>query len=113
VLIEVFNPLLEPLEGFHFRTGVLNEARFSFDANDIKSSGKLFIKFEDVSIGLSRDPKFRDRILGWAANRFVIQNNTDEESIEIEIGMEREQNRSFANFLAQTLKDGLVDALLK
>lgn len=112
-MFEVFNPVLEPLEGFHFKSGVLKEARFSFDANDIRSSGVLFIKFDDVAIGLSREPRFRHRVMGWAANRFVIQNDTDGESIEVEIGIERDQNRSFANFLAQTMKSGLVDALLK
>jgi hypothetical protein len=110
---DVFNPVLEPLEGFHFRSGILNEAQFKFEANDLISSGSLFIKFDDVGIGLSRDPKLRDRVLAWAANRFVIQDSSDGESMEIELGMEREQNRSFVNYLAQILKNGLVEALQK
>lgn len=110
---DVFNPVLEPLEGFHFRSGVLKEARFTFDADDFNSSGLFLINFDEVRIGLSRDPKFRQRVMAWAANRFVIQSNSSGESIEIEIGKERDQYRSFANFLAQTLKDGLVEALLK
>jgi hypothetical protein len=108
-----FNPVLEPMEGFHFQSGSLVGARFAFDGDDVQSSGTLFINFEDVHIALSREPRFRQRVLAWAANTFVVEGSTGGESTEVEIRMEREQNRSVANFWAQSLKTGLIEALLK
>jgi hypothetical protein len=108
-----FNPILEPLEGFHFRSGELSQARFNFTGNDNLSSGELYIRYNDVRIALSRNPRFTDRAMAWVANRFVVRSNTEDDGMTVPIGMDRDQNRSVANFWAQSLKSGLIEVMQK
>jgi hypothetical protein len=93
--------------------GVLDEVYFNFAGNDVINKGKFSLKYDDLKVEIYQNDKRlkKNKFLSAIGNLFV-KNDSDEELKTTEIEVERNQEKSFYNFLWISLADGLKKILL-
>ena len=93
--------------------GVLDEVRFKFSGNDLKSSGNFALKYDnlDVVIYQKDTRKKKNKVLSFIANLFV-KKDSDEKVKDVNVEVERIQEKSFYNFLWMNVAEGLKKILI-
>lgn len=93
--------------------GILDEVHFNFAGNDIINKGKFSLKYDDLKVEIYQNDKRlkKNKFLSAIGNLFV-KNDSNEELKTTEIEVERNQEKSFYNFLWISLADGLKQILI-
>ena len=93
--------------------GTLDEVRFNFAGNDFNNKGTFSIKYDDLKVEIYQNDKRlkKNKFLSAIGNLFV-KNDSEEELKSTEIEVERNQEKSFYNFLWISIADGLKQILL-
>lgn len=93
--------------------GILDEVHFNFAGNDLINKGKFSLKYDDLKVEIYQNDKRlkKNKFLSAIGNLFV-KNDSDEELKTTEIEVERNQEKSFYNFLWISLADGLKQILI-
>ena len=93
--------------------GVLDEVYFDFTGNDFVNNGKFSLKYDDLKVEVYQNDKRlkKNKFLSAIGNLFV-KNDSDETIKTTEIEVERNQEKSFYNFLWISIADGLKQILL-
>jgi hypothetical protein len=93
--------------------GDLDEVYFNFAGNDFINKGTFSIKYDDLNVEIYQNDKRlkKNKFLSAIGNLFI-KNDSDEEVKAVEIEVERNQEKSFYNFLWISLADGLKQILL-
>ena len=94
-------------------TGELKEVYFNFVGNDLANNGTFSIKYDDLAIEIYQDDKqVKKNIFLSAIGNLFVKNDSDEELKTTQINVERNQAKSFYNFLWISVADGLKQILL-
>lgn len=93
--------------------GILDEVHFNFAGNDVINTGDFSLKYDDLKVEIYQNNKRlkKNKFLSAIGNLFV-KNDSDEELKTTEIEVERNQEKSFYNFLWISLADGLKKILI-
>ena len=93
--------------------GVFDEVRFNFSGNDVKSSGNFSLKYDDLDVTVfqKESRKKKNKVLSFIANIFV-KKDSDEKVKEVTVEVERNQEKSFFNFLWINVAEGLKKILI-
>ena len=93
--------------------GVLDEIRFNFTGNDVKSTGKLELKYDNLEVSVyQKDARQKkNKFLSFFTNLFV-KKDSDEKVKEVTVEVERKQEKSFYNFLWMNVAEGLKKVLI-
>ena len=93
--------------------GILDEVYFDFTGNDIANKGKFSLKYDDLNVEIYQNDKRlkKNKFLSAIGNLFV-KNDSDEEIKIVKIDVQRNQEKSFFNFLWISIADGLKQILL-
>lgn len=93
--------------------GVLDKVYFNFSGNDIKNKGQFSLKYDDLNVEIYQNDKQlkKNKFLSAIGNLFI-KNDSDEEIKTVNVEVERNQEKSFFNFLWISIADGLKQILL-
>lgn len=93
--------------------GELDEVFFNFSGNDIKSKGNFAIKYDDLKVTVykKKSRKEKNKFLTAIGNLFI-KKDSDEKRKEVEVEVDRIQEKSFYNFLWRNIGEGLKKTLL-
>ena len=93
--------------------GELETVNFNFAGNDLINKGKFSIKYDNLKVEIYQNDKRlkKNKFLSTIGNLFV-KNDSDDEIKTTEIEVERNQEKSFYNFLWISIADGLKQILL-
>ncbi|WP_339834161.1 hypothetical protein [uncultured Flavobacterium sp.] len=93
--------------------GEFDEVYFDFSGNDILNKGTFSLKYDDLKVVIYQNNKRlkKNKFLSTIGNLFV-KNDSDDEIKTTEIEVERNQEKSFYNFLWISIADGLKKILL-
>ena len=93
--------------------GELEEVYFDFAGNDTMNKGKFSLKYDDLKVVVYRgDNRVKKNKLLSTIGNLVVKNDSDEKLKKAEIEVERNQEKSFFNFLWISIADGLKQILL-
>jgi hypothetical protein len=93
--------------------GKLEEVYFNFAGNDLVNKGQFSLKYKNLKVIVYRDDKQnkKNKFLSVVGN-LVVSNDSNEELKTAEIKVERDQEKSFYNFLWISISDGLKQILI-
>lgn len=93
--------------------GVLDEVRFNFSGNDLKSTGQFAVQYDDLKFTVYQKDarKKKNKVLSFIANIFV-KDDTKEKITETTINVDRNPEKSFYNFLWISIAEGLKKILI-
>lgn len=93
--------------------GILDEVRFNFSGNDLKSSGQFAVQYDDLKFTVYQKDarKKKNKVLSFIANIFV-KDDTKDKITETTIEVDRNPEKSFYNFLWISVAEGLKKILL-
>ncbi|MGV9003053.1 hypothetical protein [Flavobacterium sp.] len=93
--------------------GILNEVHFSFTGNDVKSTGNFALKYDNLEVTVFQKDsrKKKNKFLSFITNLFV-KKDSDEKKKDVTVEVERNQQKSFYNFLWLNVAEGLKKVLI-
>lgn len=90
----------------------INQLDFDFKGNDSSADGIYKMVFDDLEVEELKDEKALDKVLSAVANIFMKKERTEnDEKVEIE-DVERDDTRSFWNYLWKCVAKGLEKSLI-
>ena len=128
--------VLDKTEGFHIKGTVLNfnikalypftkdhmnasfkgnlqKVYFNFRGNDKGSAGDFALQYKDLDVKLyqKKDPKKENKFTTTVAN-LLVKDNSDGQTKNAKVEIEREQDKSFYNLLWKSIAQGLKKILI-
>lgn len=93
--------------------GDLEEVYFDFKGNDYKNSGNFALKYDDLKLTVFRNnkPHKKNKFLTTVGNLFL-KNDSNEKLKTVAVNVERNQEKSFYNYLWISVAEGLKKILL-
>ncbi|WP_299007841.1 hypothetical protein [uncultured Tenacibaculum sp.] len=92
--------------------GKIDKLFFNFYGNDNFSNGDFAIAFKNLELKMLNKQKGVKKVVSWLANLFVKNSSKNKlEKVEIK-NFERDQTRSFWNFLWKNVEEGLRKSLI-
>jgi hypothetical protein len=93
--------------------GQVDGAYFNFIGNDVSSSGNFAIKYHELKVTVYRNnsPRERNKLLTVIGN-VLVKKDSNLKVKEVEVEVERVQEKSFFNFLFRNVAEGLKKTLL-
>lgn len=110
---DILNPFLKPNLKV-LAEGTLQQMYFSFYGNNLKSEGEMKMRYEDFRFKLLQKNGLKiNKVLTAIANIFVVsESKTDTEKYRYgEISADRNNTKSFFNYLWINLKSGIISTL--
>lgn len=110
---DTMNAFLSPSMGLAAE-GNINSVAFTFSGNDDVLTGGVKVKYENFRIEVLKDEgRETSKFLSAIANLFVDNDGLSEENNIKDIKEERDQTKSFWNYVWLGLKKGVLDALVQ
>ncbi len=106
-------PFTQPYAQLKFN-GLLESVYFDFNGNDIDAKGNFIVNQKDLKLTIyqKKDPQKVNKIK-TAIGNFLVKSNADKDKVkEVEIEVQRKQDRSVFNFLWLCLAEGLKKSLI-
>jgi hypothetical protein len=93
--------------------GQVDGAYFNFTGNDVRSSGNFAIKYHDLKVTVYKNnsPREKNKLLTVVGN-VLVKKDSKLKVKEVEVEVERIQEKSFFNFLFRNVAEGLKKTLL-
>ena len=110
--LEKLNPFTKPYINVKTK-GIFNKVVFDFTGNDISSTGKFALEYDDLKVEIFKkdDRKKKNKLLTAIGNLFV-KNDTKDQLKDTDVAVERIQEKSFYNFLWLNIAEGLKKLLI-
>lgn len=111
------NPIMENLAFISFDAGTLNELKFNFDYDDLKSTGMVLINYENLkvrSLTREKDPD-KNGFKTWLFNLFLKKDKDEDVKIEKRTGKieyERERRKAIFVVWVKSLMSGLKSSVI-
>ncbi|KOS07456.1 hypothetical protein AM493_16435 [Flavobacterium akiainvivens] len=108
---EEVNPITKPLMNAE-TSGTINEVRFTFNGNRIRSNGSFAINYEDLKVDIyKKDGKKKNKVTSALGN-LLVKNDSKGKLKEVQIAVDRKQDKSVFNFLWRFVQEGLKETVL-
>lgn len=111
------NTVLIPLLKVEVENGIHNHTTFAFSGNDIKSTGKITMLYDDLNLVLEQDrSKLGRSIIGWAGRNFLYypSNPNKNDSVrEADIEFERDITRFVFHYWWNCYLSGIKNTVLR
>ncbi|MFD0992074.1 hypothetical protein [Tenacibaculum geojense] len=92
--------------------GRINSLSFNLYGNNTYSQGDFAIDYENIKVKVLKNNKGVRKVLSWLVN-LVLKNSSKSEMKEVKIQkLERDQSRSFWNFLWKNIEKGLKETMI-
>ena len=93
--------------------GKVNLTTFDFKGNDIKSTGRMDMNYDDLKVDVLNRKKEKKGFWSAIAN-FLVKNDKDDSSkVNNIVSVERDQTKSFFNYFWLSLKEGIKQNVMK
>lgn len=114
--MRILNPVLEPLAMISIRSGIVNQFKFDFSANQTSANGQLFFGYDNLKISVlaMKDGNTKDsRFASFLANSLLLRskNPRGKELLPDEIAFQRDQKRSVLNYWWKSIFSGIKNTL--
>jgi hypothetical protein len=111
------NTVLAPLLKIEAENGIHNQTTFSFSGNDIQSTGKITMLYDDLNLVLEQDRSRLGRsIIGWAGRNFLYypsNPNRNDPVREADIEFERDKTRFVFHYWWNCYLSGIKNTVLR
>lgn len=108
---EEANPVSKPLMNAE-TSGTINEVKFTFNGNRERSKGTFAINYEDLKVDIyKKNGKKKNKVVSAVGN-LLVKNDSKGKLKEVQISVDRKQDKSVFNFLWRFVQEGLKETIL-
>lgn len=114
----LLNNIFLDLEGIEIREGHINSIQFDYIMMEEEAEGNIEIDYEELSVQVvdkdTHSQNFGNRLMSLFANEISLRassSNNGEESRNGRVSEERDEEKSFFNYLWISIRSGLFDAI--
>ncbi|TVR17935.1 MAG: hypothetical protein EA391_03480 [Balneolaceae bacterium] len=116
--MEMLNPIIENMAAKQIRSGILNEFRFNFHANEYTSNGSLQMIYNDLELRFLDEESLEEtrsrRLRSFFANRLRVRSENERDNPrEGTIDFERDIERSIFNYWWRSVLSGIEDVVIR
>lgn len=116
--MEMLNPIIENMASKQIRSGMLQEFRFNFHANEYSANGSLHMIYNDLELRFLDEESLEEtrsrRLRSFFANRLRIRSGNDSDTPrEGAIDFERNVERSIFNYWWRSVLSGIEDIVIR
>ena len=116
--LTLLNPVIENLAAKQIRSGMLDDFRFDFHANNYSSTGKLHMVYNNFELRFLDEESLEEtrgrRLRSFLANRLKIRAaNSADDPRQGEIDFERDEERSIFNYWWKSVLSGIEDIVIR
>ncbi len=116
--MEMLNPIIENMAAKQIRSGMLQEFRFNFHANEYSANGSLHMVYDGLEIRFLDEDSLEEtrsrRLRSFLANRLRVRSGNDiDDPREGTIDFERNVERSIFNYWWRSVLSGIEDVVIR
>jgi len=116
--LEMLNPIIENMAAKQIRSGILEEFRFNFHANEYASTGSIHMIYNNFELRFLDEESLEEtrsrRLRSFFANRLRVRSaNESDNPRDGTIDFERDVERSIFNYWWKTVLSGIEDIVIR